>query len=219
MCGIFCLLKKNTSENINEIDRDLFYKSKHRGPDASRLLTSTTSNHNNVLTLGFHRLAIVDDSENGMAPFFLNGMFCIANGEIYNYKYLKAMYLSDYVFQSDCDTEVILYLFDHFKKDVVKLCEHLSGEFSFIIVDDEKIHIGTDELSTRPLFFGSNDESLFLSSELTSLPQNLKILQRLPAGFVAKFSRRSGCLSDLFSYFSFELPKTIYEISSGRLRN
>ena len=81
MCGIFALLNNKYSDN-KRLEEE-FYKGKDRGPEYSKFL-DLPSIH---CSLGFHRLAIngVDD-ELSNQPFYIDGIYLICNGEIYNHK-------------------------------------------------------------------------------------------------------------------------------------
>ena len=101
MCGIFLYLSKNNiyekSLKFREKIFKNFSKIQHRGPD-----NSTFINVNDKLIFGFHRLAIVDKSIQGNQPFisYKNELdtssepviYCMCNGEIYNYKQLILEY-------------------------------------------------------------------------------------------------------------------------------
>src|SRR5579862_7373274 len=84
--------------------------------------------------LGTNRLAIVD-REHGKQPKSdnTNRYWVVLNGEIYNYKKLKAKLENlGYQFESDTDTEVIT---NGFKEWGEKLMDLLDGEFAFVIYD------------------------------------------------------------------------------------
>ena len=84
MCGIWALvhLKKKKLDRA-QLFQD-FCQLDHRGPDNSYFET-----YENVM-IGFHRLAIVDDTFSSNQPFILEDsqrtVVLICNGEIYNYK-------------------------------------------------------------------------------------------------------------------------------------
>ncbi|MCH1922732.1 asparagine synthetase B, partial [Shewanella sp. A3A] len=81
--------------------------------------------------LAHRRLAILDLSPRGHQPMWdaTETVAIIYNGEIYNFKELKAELVADgYSFRSDCDTEVILNLF---LRDGEKVLERLNGIFAF----------------------------------------------------------------------------------------
>ena len=67
-------------------------KTQNRGPEYSELLSIPTIN----TYLGFHRLAIngVDEKKSNQ-PFFIDGVYLVCNGEIYNHKSLIDILPSD----------------------------------------------------------------------------------------------------------------------------
>lgn len=125
MCGIWGLL----SSKIIQLDQNILFNSfntiKSRGPDRSTWI----SNSNYIV--GFHRLAIMDLSNQGDQPFshsyyysndsqqkILRTIYLIVNGEIYNHKELRelpevtqALSKYNYSFKSNSDCEVILPMF------------------------------------------------------------------------------------------------------------
>ena len=89
MCGIFAYLS-NTDDKITMNQRSKIIqsavKSQHRGPDTTNFVT-----YGDRVCLGFHRLAIMDQSKKGDQPLSLRDkpdQILICNGEIYNYKSL-----------------------------------------------------------------------------------------------------------------------------------
>ena len=72
MCSIFCITEK-------DIDcprvRESFYKTVSRGPDMSEIKELPTG------YMGFHRLAIMGLTAEGMQPFARGKDFLICNGE------------------------------------------------------------------------------------------------------------------------------------------
>ena len=159
MCGIFCYI----GENLSTLDiHENFQRIEKRGPDYSIL-----QNINNI-TLGFHRLAINDLSNEGNQPFSDNDIYLICNGEIYNHNILKEKYNIETKSESDC--EVILYMYQKFGFE--ETCRQLDGVFSLIIYNskNKKIYAGRDPYGVRPLFIGYNEHNeIFLSSELKSI--------------------------------------------------
>lgn len=185
MCGIFFYVQKDKITGKRKIVIENAFKTiKHRGPDASKVRY-----YNADTMMGFHRLAIVDESNNGMQPFEsepsgprqFRRYAVVCNGEIYNYKELIQRYNLPVRSNSDC--EVILHLFEyitgwngsksqktHPELDHVReLCRLLDGEFAFIIYDTicGDVFFGVDELRVRPLFMGMNDDrsTFILASE------------------------------------------------------
>ena len=81
-----------------------FYRTLSRGPDDTRLVDVGQG------VLGFHRLAIMGLTPEGMQPFELNGSFVVCNGEIYGFEKLRQELEGAYTFKSDSDCEVLLPL-------------------------------------------------------------------------------------------------------------
>ena len=133
MCGIWMHIGANTPSISNT-----FNKLKHRGPDQSQLTSFEVSSAANptIITFGFHRLAIVDTSDNGMQPFEYNDLICICNGEIYNWEEIEQELVANHhdTFKSQCDCEVIAPLFDYLCGDITTICNWLDGVLEYIVL-------------------------------------------------------------------------------------
>src|SRR6476660_3070144 len=82
-----------------------------RGPDG----LGEWYSQNERIGLGHRRLSIIDLSERGAQPMAsADGKLVISfNGEIYNYRQLKAeLLVTGRTFRSDSDTEVLLHLYE-----------------------------------------------------------------------------------------------------------
>ncbi len=146
-----------------------FYKIKNRGPDNSSICSFPINNQ--VLKLGFHRLAFNDLTSNGNQPFIKNDICLMCNGEIYNYNNLKQYYKFKN-FKSDSDCEIIIDLFLYFDKDFNKVLNNLDGVYSIILFDikTNKIYIARDKFGVRSLYIGkSKDIEIGVSSQLDAL--------------------------------------------------
>ena len=84
MCGILSII----SENEPNLDKDVFNraleKSKHRGPDGSRVEKKSEN-----CLFGFNWLSIQDLRAEAMQPFHYKGNWLVFNGEIYNFIELR----------------------------------------------------------------------------------------------------------------------------------
>src|SRR5437867_1528163 len=107
MCGICGIVESPDFSAIERMTSSLA----HRGPDDSGVERFPEA----ALDLGHRRLSIIDLSPRGRQPM-ANGdgsMWISFNGEIYNYRELKAKFdLTRYRFASETDTEVILHLYE-----------------------------------------------------------------------------------------------------------
>jgi asparagine synthase (glutamine-hydrolysing) len=80
MCSIIGFSKRSIPEAAALAG---FEKTRSRGPDMS-LFVETKSGW-----LGFHRLAIMGLTPEGMQPFELNGDMVVCNGELYGFRPIK----------------------------------------------------------------------------------------------------------------------------------
>ena len=209
----------------------------HRGPDKSAHTTFQDIGVN--VFLGFNRLAINDLSEAGMQPMggIRNQFTCVFNGEIFNHKKLrKELEQKGYFFKSNSDTEILLYGFNEWGKN---LASKLDGQFSFVIFDasSKNIFAFRDPLGEKPLYYALDLNTLIISSEKKCIPAslgekpsiNLDFLQEtLQSNFPYSRSEtifngvsqlRAGhylqynCLTEDFKisqYFNFEQSKSKY---------
>jgi asparagine synthase (glutamine-hydrolysing) len=96
-------------------------------------------------------------------------IWIVFNGEIYNYKELRAeLVVKGHVFHTDSDTETIIHLYEDLGE---KLFQRLNGMFAFAIWDEKKhkLVIGRDRLGVKPLYWTRTRHGLAFSSELKSL--------------------------------------------------
>ena len=198
MCGIWTyikLSKNNKNKNLTKKLLDNFWNLKNRGPDNSILQT-----FGNV-TVGFHRLSIMDNSFQSNQPFIfqdnLKTVVFICNGEIYNFMELNKKYGLNINNNSDCMTIPKLYLKHDFNNFLELFNKEIKGEFSFVLLEFDsqknlrKMIVGRDQIGIRPLYINKFDENsklndLIISSEIKGMldyentveeftPGNLKI--------------------------------------------
>ena len=92
MCGFTVYTGSDKMLRLN-IAHD-FHKVKYRGPDNTH-----TKDFEENGWMGFHRLKIIDTSDNGNQPLIHENIHLICNGEVYNYKQLRVLYEDSYEFQ------------------------------------------------------------------------------------------------------------------------
>lgn len=162
MCGIAGF----SGEDRSRIER-MTAALVHRGPDGNAVLLA------NGASLGHARLAILDPSPLGDQPMWnaAKTAVIVYNGEIYNYRELKAAEKLDC--RTGTDTEVLLQLYDRYGMDFVKL---LRGMFAFGIYDTRtgEWHLARDSSGIKPLFVAYPDGTLHFASEMRSLMAGLK---------------------------------------------
>jgi len=218
MCGIWALLKSNPE--LRQVYIESFNKLKNRGPDTSILHLDKN------YIIGFHRLAINDISVNGNQPFYYSSQthnyILIANGEIYNHKYLETKY--NIVIQSTSDCEVLLPLFIKLNENFQLLNNEIRGEYSLIIIKQSKktntleYFASTDPLSVRPLFYYLNNlNEIGFSSLLCGLSDLSTDVHRLDQGSII-----SGILDfeisnnyTIYKYTNYNLPLLEYNLQSN----
>lgn len=118
----------------------------HRGPDGSgmRLMQGCS--------LGHVRLAIID-LDTGAQPMEAGGITISYNGEIYNYRELRAeLERGGYVFRTRSDTEVILALYRRYGW---RALSRLRGMYAIALWDAHKQRgfLIRDPLGIKPLFY------------------------------------------------------------------
>lgn len=200
MCGIWALLSQ---VKINEYGKlfEAFMKIKNRGPEYSRFDLI----NDNVL-LGFHRLAIMDLSAEGNQPFHYvrpdgSCVYCVCNGEIYDYKKLKEEY--KIITKSNSDCEIIIPLYEKLGTD--KMIKLLGSEFVFIILDvnkdgKTKMVVGRDAIGVRPLFYSKTSESLAISSELKGLTSIYEACHVFPPGHYMIYENGKTEMREYYKY-------------------
>ncbi len=163
MCGIISII--GTDAGNTSLDKALNMLA-HRGPDSHGTMAFGDA------ALGHTRLAIIDLSPSGHQPMRDNAknIAITFNGEIYNYKELRAeLEKKGYIFSTQSDTEVILKAYEGYGSECPK---YLDGMFAFVIWDDEKkqAFMARDRFGKKPLFYAHTpDGKLAVSSEIKAL--------------------------------------------------
>jgi asparagine synthase (glutamine-hydrolysing) len=165
MCGIVGVLHKRGGRDCSgEVLASMRKVIRHRGPDDEGVFVD------GAFGMGHQRLSIIDLSGGHQPMFTADGRLGIVfNGEIYNYKALRSdLQRAGYVFRSNSDTEVLLYLFqEHGEKSV----EKLNGIFAFGIWDnkDRRLFLARDHLGVKPLYYFESSTEFVFASEIKSI--------------------------------------------------
>lgn len=137
----------------------------HRGPDQEGKWAGEG------VMLGHRRLAILDLSEDGRQPLANDaGTVQIAfNGEIYNFRELRAQLEGRYRFRSRSDTEVLVHGYEEW--GIEGLLTRISGMYAFALWDAarEVLHVARDPVGKKPLFYSLRDGLFAFASSLPSL--------------------------------------------------
>ncbi len=167
MCGINGIALSSNSRRA--LDRGVLERMRdvirHRGPDDKGLFVDGR------VGLGHRRLSIVDVAAGHQPMTNEDGSLqIIYNGEVYNHSdYRTELESSGHVYQTHCDTETILHLYEDHGDACVN---YLRGMFAFAIWDARKreLFIARDRLGVKPLYYAHTaDGSLYFGSEIKTL--------------------------------------------------
>lgn len=188
MCGIvahFAYARRGAPEDRARVRR-ASERLRPRGPDGA----GEWASEDGRVVLAHRRLAIIDLSERGAQPMrTADGRYTITfNGEIYNYRALRAeLEAKGYEFSSDCDTEVLLHLYAERGEAMVHA---LRGMFAFAIWDEARrgLFAARDPFGIKPLYVADDGAALLLASEVKALLRAGGVDTRPePAGHVGFF--------------------------------
>lgn len=168
MCGIAGFVSPDNEVRFEERERLLDKMCKiitHRGPDEQGMAVRGRA------ALGMRRLSIID-VKTGQQPIFNEdeSLAIVFNGEIYNYRELKAdLEKKGHRFKTNSDTETILLAYQEYGAEAVK---KLRGMFAFAIWNfrNETLFLARDRIGKKPLFYSiAADGAFVFGSELKSL--------------------------------------------------
>ncbi len=165
MCGIAGYIDFSKNGSLEQLQK-MAGCIQHRGPDDSGYeLFDTPAAH---IGLGFRRLSIIELSPLGHQPmkFEEAGLTVIFNGEIYNYREIRAeLEAAGFTFKSNSDTEVILKSYAHWG---VKCVDRFIGMFAIAMHDskNEKLVLFRDRAGVKPVFYYQKGSLVLFGSEL-----------------------------------------------------
>jgi asparagine synthase (glutamine-hydrolysing) len=198
MCGIAGKYNYGSGEPVDAaLVRGMCDRIAHRGPDDAGVHVD------GPVGLGHRRLSIIDLSALGHQPMAsADQRFWITfNGEIYNFLSLrKDLAAMGYAFKSQCDTEVILYLYQEYGTACV---DHLRGMFAFAIWDKKQktLFMARDRIGKKPLYYYDDGNTLIFASEIKSILADPCVTPQI----------NYPALYDYFKYLYVPDPKTIYQ--------
>lgn len=198
MCGINGIFAY--ADGAPPVDRDELLTSREclrsRGPDAA----DTWISGDGRVGLGHRRLAIIDLSPGGAQPMRRGERVLIFNGEIYNYRELRArLEANGRTFTSQSDTEVVLALYD--EKGEAMLPE-LRGMFAFALWDGaaRRLLLARDPYGIKPLYYADDGRSVRLASQVKALIAGGHVDKRFDPAAAAGFFLR-GTVPEPFTMY------------------
>lgn len=160
MCGIAGFIHHSFASD-NTLRR-MTTTLQHRGPDAAGYFLD------NVVGLGSRRLAIIDLS-GGKQPMHIGDYCMVYNGEVYNFKSLRAqLEQKKVVFTTNSDTEVFLRLFID---GGIKSLQQVNGMFALAIYNQrtKELWLIRDRLGIKPLYYTVTGKTLVFGSEIKAI--------------------------------------------------
>ncbi|MEM9544432.1 MAG: asparagine synthase (glutamine-hydrolyzing) [Bacteroidota bacterium] len=169
MCGIAGFVDFSNRENGDSLLK-MTNALQHRGPDGYD--TAHIVEDTYQIGLGHRRLSIIDLSPSGKQPMKKHGLTINYNGEIYNYKSIKAELIDlGYSFTSTSDTEVMLSAFDCW--GVETTVSKLTGMFAIVLYDsiNHKAYFIRDRAGVKPFYYYEKDGCFLFASELKAFKE------------------------------------------------
>lgn len=155
----------------------------HRGPDGERLWFNKRSHEISddapQAALAFRRLAVLDPDERSMQPFTIGQTTIVFNGEIYNYRELRAELSTlrpDYKWHTTGDTEVLLLAYDTWREACLP---KLNGMFAFAVWDEDNhaLFVARDRMGQKPLYLTTASAG---TATVIAFASELRALRQLP---------------------------------------
>lgn len=186
MCGIAGFAGRYDTSLLVEMNRRIA----HRGPDDADVLV--LEQRGQRVGLAHRRLSIIDLSSAAHEPMGVRcqecgidsgwnpslGRWLIYNGEIYNYRELRAeLERRGHTFHSKSDTEVLLHLY---ADEGTAMMRRLNGMFAFALYDgsghrsDRRMGPGAvllarDAFGVKPLYYAETASGMLFASELKAI--------------------------------------------------
>ena len=187
MCGIAGLVvpESGATNEIAHVDpvRRMIQRMNARGPDAEGIWSGPGA------VLGHRRLAIIDlDPRSNQPMNFANERHVLVfNGEIYNYRELRAELESQGErFKTTSDSEVILALYARMGADMLR---RLRGMFAFAIWDVQSrvLFLARDAYGIKPLYYARTASGVLFASQVKALLASGLISPEIESAGVAGF--------------------------------
>jgi len=160
LCGIAGILGEEAKEDAV---RRMCNVIRYRGPDDEGYFAR------DQIALGAVRLSVID-LKTGHQPIHNEDLsiWIVYNGEVFDYRELKAELADRHRFYTSSDTEVIVHLYE----DLGPRCvEKLNGMFAFAIWDEKtrRLLLARDRVGVKPLYYCLSRGSFLFASEVKAI--------------------------------------------------
>lgn len=186
MCGVsFVFDQTLANQDAQTLISSSLRKLHHRGPDDSAFLLG------DGYAIGHTRLSIVDLATSQQPMRSNCGRYCLSfNGEIYNYKELRAELVPYWSFKSEGDSEVVLA---GLVTQGVSFLQKLKGMWAIVLFDtlDLTLRLSRDRFGKKPLYYSSMASRFCCASEIPAMRSLLATLS---------LSENLGARADFFRY-------------------
>jgi asparagine synthase (glutamine-hydrolysing) len=135
----------------------------HRGPDGQGTWGD------DACGLAFRRLAIIDLDPRSDQPMHLGPWHLVFNGEIYNYRELRAeLEAVGHAFRTAGDGEVLLHAWSEWQEGAL---DRFNGMFAFGIWHDERreLTLASDPFGEKPVYWARDGERLVFASDIRAI--------------------------------------------------
>jgi asparagine synthase (glutamine-hydrolysing) len=164
MCGICGVVSLNGSSIDASALASMNETLVHRGPDSAGSFVEGR------VGLAARRLAVIDLARGDQPIGNEDGSIqVVQNGEIYNYRDLRAsLERSGHRFSTASDTEVLVHLYEERGTQFV---DELRGMFAIALWDgrERRLLLARDRFGIKPLYYSLTDSRLTFASELKAL--------------------------------------------------
>jgi asparagine synthase (glutamine-hydrolysing) len=177
VCGIAGCYRQADGERLTSV---MTSRIAHRGPDATGVWSHVGEQFS--IHLGHRRLSIIDLSAAADQPFRKGNLTLVYNGELYNYKELRAELAGKgATFGTESDTEVVLEAWRHWGAAALP---KFRGMFAFALADTAtgELILARDPLGIKPLLFMRRGDGVVFASELKALVAALAPELRIEPG-------------------------------------
>ncbi|MBX2884856.1 MAG: asparagine synthase (glutamine-hydrolyzing) [Granulosicoccus sp.] len=174
MCGIAGAIGRLDAQ-IDSAVRSMSDAQRHRGPDGDGFWRSNGSAEETGVVFAHRRLAIIDLREVSNQPMVdgASANVVVFNGEIYNYRELRAeLEAEGCTFKTDGDTEVLLKAYHVWGRECIA---RLRGMFAFALWDSvrDTTLMVRDRMGIKPFYYATVNHDgcsqLLFASEVRAL--------------------------------------------------